>query len=105
MIIIGFIERIDRAEPQISASAADIYRAFLEPELLEKWLPPAGMPGKVHEIRPNNGGGYVMSLYHEETSPTVSGKTNEYEDRFRVIFDDLTALPITIESARTSQAG
>ncbi|RJE85006.1 SRPBCC domain-containing protein [Paracoccus onubensis] len=83
------IERIDRAERQISASAAEIYRAFLDPVLLEKWLPPAGMTGKVHEINPIKGGDYVMSLYHEEASPVIAGKTNEYEDRFRVIFDDL----------------
>lgn len=82
-------ERIDRAERQISASKDDLYRAFLEPALLEKWLPPSGMSGKVHEIDPTEGGGYVMSLYHENTTPAVAGKTSEREDRFRVVFDDL----------------
>src|SRR5690606_24934136 len=57
--------------------------------LLEKWLPPAGMSGKVHEIVPAEGGGYLMSLYHEKAAPAVAGKTNEHEDRFRVVFDEL----------------
>ncbi|MEO0697809.1 MAG: SRPBCC domain-containing protein [Pseudomonadota bacterium] len=82
-------ERIDRAERDISVPAIEIYRAFLEPALLEKWLPPRGMGVKVHQIEPTEGGGYVMSLYHEEAAPAVAGKTSEREDRFRVVFDDL----------------
>ena len=83
-------ERIDRAERKIASSTDAIYRAFLEPSLLEKWLPPEGMTGKVHEINAAEGGGYVMSLYHGEATPTVPGKTTEHEDRFRVVFDELT---------------
>ena len=83
-------ERIDRAERKIASSADAIYRAFLEPSLLERWLPPEGMTGKVHEISASKGGGYVMSLYHGEAAPTVPGKTTEHEDRFRVVFDELT---------------
>lgn len=83
-------ERIDRAERKIASSAEAIYRAFLEPSLLEKWLPPEGMTGKVHEINAAEGGGYVMSLYHEGAAPTVPGKTTGREDRFRVVFDELS---------------
>jgi uncharacterized protein YndB with AHSA1/START domain len=82
-------ERVDRAERQISASSDDLYRAFLDPALLEKWLPPAGMTGKVHEIDPQQGGGYVMSLYYSDATSTATGKTNAKEDRFRVMFDEL----------------
>jgi len=82
-------ERIDRAERTVAASADKLYRAFLEPELLEEWLPPEGMAGKVHEINAFEGGGYVMSLYYGEALPDVVGKTTEREDRFRVIFDEL----------------
>lgn len=82
-------DRIDRAERQIQASADALYRAFLELALLEKWLPPAGMTGKVHEIESIEGGGYVMSLYREEAASAVASKTNEKEDRFRVVFDEL----------------
>lgn len=82
-------ERIDRAELKIAASTDVLYRAFLEPSLLEKWLPPMGMSGKVHEIDASEGGGYVMSLYHRDVTPAVPGKTTEREDRFRVVFDEL----------------
>lgn len=47
------------------------------------------MSGKVHEIDPTEGGGYVMSLYYENTTPAVAGKTRQREDRFRVVFEDL----------------
>lgn len=63
-------DRVDRASRKISASADDLYRAFVEPVLLERWLPPAGMHGTVHECDPLEGGGYVMSLYHENAAPT-----------------------------------
>lgn len=81
-------ERIDRAERLILASKDDIFQAFVEPALLEKWLPPAGMSGRVHEIDPKEGGGYVMSLYYEEDAVNA-GKTSKREDRFRVVFDEL----------------
>jgi len=29
-----------------------IYRAFLDPDAMAKWLPPNGFTGKVHEIDP-----------------------------------------------------
>ncbi len=83
------LQRIDRAERQISASPDDVYRAFLQPALLERWLPPAGMSGKVHEIDPTDGGGYVMSLYYHREAPAMLGKTSKHEDRFRVVFDHL----------------
>lgn len=82
-------ERIDRAEQKIIASTDVLYRAFVEASLLEKWLPPVGMSGKVHEIDASEGGGYVMSLYHRDAMPAVPGKTTEREDRFRVVFDEL----------------
>lgn len=82
-------KRIDRAERAISAPATEIHRAFVEAAMLEKWLPPHGMSAEVHQINPVEGGGYEMSLYHEGATPTVTGKTSEREDRFRVVFDEL----------------
>ena len=82
-------ERIDRAERMISASADSLYRAFVEPALLEAWLPPAGMSGKVHEIDAITGGGYLMSLYHAEGASAANGKTSAGEDRFRIVFEEL----------------
>lgn len=83
-------ERVDRAQREISAPAIRIYRAFVEAALLETWLPPQGMSGRVHDIQPTKGGGYVMSLYHGEAASAATGKTAELEDRFRVVFDELS---------------
>lgn len=82
-------ERIDRAELKIAASTDVLYRAFLEPSLLEKWPPPIGMSGKLHEIDAFIGGGYVMSLYQIDQIPSGPGKTTDREDIFRVVFDEL----------------
>jgi len=39
-----------------------LYRAFLDPDALAKWLPPNGFTGKVHHIEAKVGGGYRMSF-------------------------------------------
>ena len=39
-----------------------IYRAFLDPDALVKWLPPNGFTGKVHHLKAEVGGTYSMSF-------------------------------------------
>lgn len=39
-----------------------IYRAFLDPGAMAKWLPPNGYTGKVHQMDAQVGGGYRMSF-------------------------------------------
>ena len=39
-----------------------IYRAFLDPEAMVKWLPPHGFTGKVHHMDARVGGTYKMSF-------------------------------------------
>ena len=39
-----------------------IYRAFLDPDAMAKWLPPNGFTGKVHSMDARVGGGYRMSF-------------------------------------------
>ena len=48
--------RVLRAPPE------RIYRAFLDPEALVKWLPPNGFTGKVHHLDARVGGTYRMSF-------------------------------------------
>jgi uncharacterized protein YndB with AHSA1/START domain len=50
------LHRILRAPPE------RIYRAFLDPEAMSKWLPPNGFTGKVHQIEAKVGGTYRMSF-------------------------------------------
>jgi uncharacterized protein YndB with AHSA1/START domain len=46
----------------IRAPAERLYRAFLDPDAMAKWLPPHGFTGKVHEMDARVGGGYRMSF-------------------------------------------
>jgi len=39
-----------------------IYRAFLDPDAMAKWLPPNGFTGKVHSMDARVGGTYRMSF-------------------------------------------
>ena len=48
--------RVLRATPE------RVYRAFLDPDALVKWLPPNGFTGKVHHLDPRVGGTYRMSF-------------------------------------------
>jgi uncharacterized protein YndB with AHSA1/START domain len=44
-----------------------IYRAFLDPDAMARWLPPNGFTGKVHQMDAKVGGGYKMSFTNFST--------------------------------------
>ena len=46
----------------IRAPAERLYRAFLDPDAMVKWLPPHGFTAKVHQMDARVGGGYRMSF-------------------------------------------
>jgi uncharacterized protein YndB with AHSA1/START domain len=50
------LHRVLRATPE------RVYRAFLDPDAMVKWLPPNGFTGKVHEMNAEVGGSYRMSF-------------------------------------------
>jgi len=50
------LHRVLRAPPE------RVYRAFLDPDAMVKWLPPHGFTGKVHHADVRVGGGYRMSF-------------------------------------------
>lgn len=56
----------------LRAPAARIYKAFLEPDAMVKWLPPHGFTGRVHEIDARVGGGYRMSFTNHGTGASHS---------------------------------
>jgi uncharacterized protein YndB with AHSA1/START domain len=49
-----------------------VYKAFLDPEAMAKWLPPHGFTGKVHAMDAKVGGGYKMSFTNFGTGQTHS---------------------------------
>ena len=59
--------RVFRATPE------RVYRAFLDPDAMVKWLPPNGFTGKVHHLDPRVGGTYKMSFTN-----FTSGKSHSF---------------------------
>ena len=49
-----------------------LYKAFLNPDALVKWMPPHGFVAKVHEMDGRVGGGYRMSFTNLGTGATHS---------------------------------
>ena len=60
------LHRVLRAAPE------KIYRAFLDPDAMAKWLPPNGFTGKVHEMNAKVGDGYKMSFTNFTTGNSHS---------------------------------
>jgi len=56
----------------LRAAAEKIYRAFLDPDAMAKWLPPNGFTGKVHAMDAKVGGGYKMSFTNFTNSQSHS---------------------------------
>jgi uncharacterized protein YndB with AHSA1/START domain len=56
----------------LRAPAERIYRAFLDPNAMVKWLPPHGFTGKVHQLDARVGGGYKMSFTNFTTGNSHS---------------------------------
>jgi uncharacterized protein YndB with AHSA1/START domain len=46
----------------INAPPARVYKAFIDPDAMAKWLPPNGFTGKVHSIDAKVGGKFKMSF-------------------------------------------
>ena len=78
------IHRVLRAEPE------KVYRAFLNPEAMAKWLPPNGFTGKVHQMDAKVGGSYKMSFTNFSTgqSHSFGGTYTELVPNERIRYTD-----------------
>src|SRR2546428_1365936 len=56
----------------LRAAAEKVYKAFIDPAAMAKWLPPNGFTGKVHEMDARVGGGYRMSFTNFGTNKSHS---------------------------------
>ena len=99
------LHRVLRARPE------RVYRAFLDPDAMVKWLPPNGFTGKVHHMEASVGGSYSMSFTNFTTgqSHTFGGQylelTPHEQIRYTDKFDDPSlsgAMQVTITLKQVS---
>jgi uncharacterized protein YndB with AHSA1/START domain len=78
------IQRVLRATPE------KVYRAFLDPDAMVKWLPPNGFTGRVHDMDARVGGTYKMSFTNFTTSRshTFGGEYLELVPHERIRYSD-----------------
>jgi uncharacterized protein YndB with AHSA1/START domain len=78
------LHRVLRAAPE------RIYRAFLDPDAMAKWLPPNGFTGKVHQLDAKVGGTYKMSFtnFTTGTSHSFGGTYLELTPNERLRYTD-----------------
>jgi len=76
----------------LRAPAERVYKAFTDKDAIERWLPPFGFTGRIHDIDVRVGGGYRMSFTNFSTgsrhsfsvkyTELVPGKRIRHTDRF-----------------------
>lgn len=97
------LHRVLRAPPE------RVYRAFIDPDAMARWLPPYGFTGRVHHIDARVGGTHRMSFTNFGSGHThsfggeylelVPGERLRYTDRF-----DDPNLPGTMQVTVTLKA-
>ncbi|MBI2746534.1 MAG: SRPBCC family protein [Burkholderiales bacterium] len=74
----------------LRAPAERVYRAFLDPDAMAKWLPPHGFTGKVHQMDARVGGSFRMSFtnFGNGQSHSFGGKYLELVPGERIVHTD-----------------
>jgi uncharacterized protein YndB with AHSA1/START domain len=102
-----------RFQRVLRAPTERVYRAFTDPDAMNKWLPPHGFTGRVLEMDARVGGGYRMSFTNLSNGQShsfggvylelVPGERIRHTDRF-----DDTNLPgemVTTIDLKTTSVG
>lgn len=78
------LHRVLRAPPE------RVYKAFIDPDAMVKWLPPYGFTGKMHSMDARVGGSYKMSFTNFGTgsSHTFGGTYTELTPHERIRYTD-----------------
>ena len=78
------LHRVLRSTPE------RVYRAFLEPEAMAKWLPPYGFTCTVHHMDARVGGTYRMSFKNFSTGNghSFGGEYRELIPNERIVYTD-----------------
>lgn len=78
------LHRVFRSTPE------RVYRAFIVPDAMAKWLPPNGFTGKVHEMDARVGGSYKMSFtnFSNGQSHSFGGEFVEMVPNEKLVYTD-----------------
>jgi uncharacterized protein YndB with AHSA1/START domain len=78
------LHRVLRASPE------RVYRAFIDPDAMVKWLPPNGFTARIHSMDARVGGSYRMSFtnFTTGTSHSFGGKYVELVPHERIRYTD-----------------
>lgn len=92
------LHRVLRAPPE------RVYRAFLDPGAMVKWLPPHGFTGQVHEMDVRVGGRYRMSFtnFSQGQSHAFGGEYLELVPGERIVHTDRFDAPGPSGEMKTS---
>jgi len=84
------MENAVRFHRVLRAAPEKVYRAFLDPDAMAKWLPPNGFTGKVHQADGRVGGSYRMSFTNFSTgkSHSFGGRYLELKPNARLRYTD-----------------
>lgn len=74
----------------LTAKPEKVYRAFLDPDAMARWLPPNGFTGKVHSIDARVGGHFKMSFtnFTTQKSESFGGEYRELVPNERLVYTD-----------------
>jgi uncharacterized protein YndB with AHSA1/START domain len=78
------LHRVLRATPE------RVYRAFLDPAAMCKWLPPNGFTGTIHHMDAKVGGSFKMSFtnFTTQTSMSFGGEYRELIPHEKLVYTD-----------------
>ena len=78
------LHRVLKAKPE------RVFKAFVDPDAMAKWLPPNGFTGKVHEMDARVGGRYRISFTNFSTgsSHAFGGEFLEVVENERLRYSD-----------------
>jgi len=92
------LHRVFAAKPE------RVYKAFIDPDAMAKWLPPNGFTGKVHEMDARVGGSYKMSFTNFSTgnSHSFGGEFIELVPNEKLVYTDKFDAPNLPGEMRTT---
>ena len=75
----------------LSAPPDRVYKAFLDPDAMARWLPPDGFTGRVEHLDARVGGSYRMAFTHFRSghSHSFGGEYRELVQDARIVHTDV----------------